>query len=65
MPLPGYKSVTVPEEAYVLAKQLTKLGLEESIGKVFANAVKEYAKKREKLIKELQEVKARWIQLQT
>jgi hypothetical protein len=62
MPLEGYKSVTVPEEAYTLAKQLARLGLEENIGKAFANAIKEYAKKREELIKELQAVKAKWVQ---
>lgn len=62
MPLRGYKSVTVPEEAYSLAKQLARLGLEENIGKAFANAIKEYAKKREGLIQELQAVKAKWMQ---
>ena len=60
MPLSGYKSVTVPEEAYNLARQLTKLGLEDTIGKAFANAIKEYAKKREELIEELVSVKAKW-----
>jgi len=64
MPLNGYKSVTVPEEAYTLAKQLTRLGLEENIGKAFANAIKEYAKKREELVKELQAVKIKWSQIQ-
>ena len=61
----GYKSVTVPEEAYKLAKQLAKLGLEDNIGKAFANAIKEYAKRRERLIKELQEVRKKWSQPQT
>lgn len=65
MPLSGYKSVTVPEEAYKLAKQLAKLGLEDNIGKAFANAIKEYAKRRERLIKELQEVRKKWSQPQT
>jgi len=60
--LSGYKSVTVPEEAYKLAKQLAKLGLEDNIGKAFANAIKEYAKRREGLIKELQEVRKKWSQ---
>jgi hypothetical protein len=60
MPLSGYKSVTVPEEAYSQAKQLTKLGLEDSIGKAFENAIKEYAEKREGLIKELCSVKEKW-----
>lgn len=62
MPLNGYKSVTVPEEAYNLARQLTKLGLEDTIGKAFANAIKEYAKKREDYIQELLAVKAKWSQ---
>ena len=62
MPLSGYKSVTVPEDAYNLAEQLTNLGLEENLGKVFANAIKEYAKKREEVIKELEAVKAKWKQ---
>jgi len=62
MPLNGYKSVTVPEEAYDLARQLARLGLEENIGKAFANAIKEYAKKREELIEELQAVKDKWSQ---
>jgi len=60
MPLNGYKSVTVSEEAYTLAKQLARLGLEENIGKAFANAIKEYAEKRKELIGELQAVKAKW-----
>jgi hypothetical protein len=62
MPLEGYKSVTVPEEAYNLAKQLARFGLEENIGKAFTNAIKEYAEKRAELIKELQRVKAKWSQ---
>jgi hypothetical protein len=41
---------------------LARLGLEENIGKAFTNAIKEYAKKREDLIKELQTVKAKWSQ---
>lgn len=60
MPLSGYKSVTVPEEAYNLARQLAKLGLEDTIGKAFANAMKEYGKKREEVIEELLSVKAKW-----
>ncbi len=60
MPLNGFKSVTVSEEAYDQAKQLTKLGLEESIGKAFANAIKEYLEGREEMIKELLSVKAKW-----
>jgi len=60
MPLNGFKSVTVPEEAYSRAKQLTSLGLEESIGKAFENAIKEYTEKREGLIKELCSVKEKW-----
>ena len=64
MPVPGYKSVTVPEEAYKLAEQLAKIGLEESISKAFSNAIKEYAKGREGLIKELQEIRKKWNQPQ-
>jgi len=60
MPLSGFKSVTVPEEAYGKAKQLTKLGLEESIGKAFENAIKEYVEKRQGLIKDLCSVKQKW-----
>jgi predicted CopG family antitoxin len=60
MPLSGYKSVTVPEEAYALAKELVRLGLEENMGKAFANAIKEYVKKREELIKGIQAVKQKW-----
>lgn len=60
MPLNGFKSVTVPEEAYTQAKQLTRLGLEDSIGKAFHNAIKEYVKKRETLIKELRSVRDKW-----
>jgi hypothetical protein len=60
MPLSGFKSVTVPEEAYCQAKQLAKLGLEDSIGKAFENAIKEYAEKRAGLIKELCSVKEKW-----
>jgi len=60
MPLNGYKSITVPEEAYTSAKQLVNLGLEENIGKAFTNAIREYAKKREELIRELQAVKVKW-----
>ncbi|MGQ9722553.1 MAG: hypothetical protein ACUVXA_14670 [Candidatus Jordarchaeum sp.] len=60
----GYNFVIVPEGAYCLAKKLAKLGLEENIGKAFAKVVKEYAKKREELIKELQSVKVEWNQLQ-
>ena len=65
MPLNGYKSVTVPEEAYNLARQLAKLGLEDTIGKAFANAIKEYVKKREECIQELTSIKAKWTQTET
>lgn len=60
MPLSGFKSVTVPEEAYAQAKQLTSLGLEESIGKAFHNAIKEYVEQRKTLIKELRSVRDKW-----
>lgn len=60
MPLEGFKSVTVPEEAYSQARQLTRLGLEESIGKAFSKAMKEYTSKRQQLIKELISVKKKW-----
>ena len=60
MPLNGFKSVTVPETAYYKAKQLTKLGLEESIGKAFDNAINEYAEKRQGLIEDLKSVKEKW-----
>lgn len=60
MPLIGFKSVTVSEEAYEQAKQLTTLGLEKSIGKAFANAIKEYREGREEMIEELLSVKAKW-----
>jgi prefoldin subunit 5 len=60
MPLNGFKSVTVPEEAYCEAKQLISLGLEKSIGKAFENAIKEYSEKRQGLIKELKTVKEKW-----
>lgn len=62
MPLNGYKSVTVPEEAYNLARQLAGLGLEDNIGKAFANAIKEYVEKRKQYIQELLSVKAKWSQ---
>lgn len=62
MPLNGFKSVTVSEEAYEQAKQLTKLGLEDSIGKAFANAILEYREGREEMIEELLSVKAKWSQ---
>jgi len=62
MPLNGFKSVTVSEEAYEQAKQLTKLGLEDSIGKAFANAIKEYREGRGEMIEELLSVKAKWSQ---
>jgi hypothetical protein len=65
MPLNGFKSVTVPEDAYCKAKQLTSLGLEESIGKAFDNAIKEYAEKRQALIKELCAVKEKWTKKNT
>lgn len=61
MPLNGYKSVTVPEAAYSQAKQLTNLGLEDSIGKAFENAIKEYTAKRQDLIKQLHSVKEKWV----
>jgi hypothetical protein len=61
MPLSGYKSVTVPEEAYCKAKELISLGLEESIGKTFENAIKEYAENRQGLVKELKAVKDKWV----
>jgi len=60
MPLSGYRSVTIPEEAYCKAKELINLGLEESIGKAFENAIKEYTEKRQGLIKELCAVKDKW-----
>jgi len=60
LPLKGFKSVTVPEEAYVLAKRLVEVGLEENIGEAFSNALKEYVKRREQAIKELEAVKAKW-----
>jgi hypothetical protein len=60
MPLSGFKSVTVPEEAYCKAKQLTNLGLEKSIGQAFENAIKEYMQKRQGLIKDLCQVKEKW-----
>jgi len=60
MPLEGFKSVTVPEEAYNQAKQLTRLGLEESIGKAFSKAIQEYTSKREQLIKELTAIRQKW-----
>ena len=62
MPLNGFKSVTVPEEAYEQARQLAKLGLEESIGRAFANAISEYMHKREDMVNELLSVKAKWSQ---
>ena len=63
MPLTGFKSVTVPEEAYCQAKQLTSLGLEKSIGKAFENAIKEYSEKRKELIEELHAVKEKWTKI--
>lgn len=60
MPPSGYKSVTVPAYAHKLAEQLVKLGLEDSIGKAFTNAIKEYVERRKGLIKEIREVKAKW-----
>lgn len=63
MPLSGFKSITVSEEAYEHAKQLKKLGLEESIGKAFANAMKEYMEGKEEMIEELLSVKAKWSQI--
>ena len=62
MPLNGYKSVTVSEEAYVQARELAKLGIEESIGKAFANAINEYMIKRRGMINELTSVKDKWSQ---
>jgi hypothetical protein len=56
MPLNGFKSVTVPEKAYSKAKQLTNLGLEESIGKALEKAIMEYAEKRQGLVEELHAV---------
>lgn len=58
----GYKSVTVPEEAYKMASQLTKLGLEETIGKAFAAAMEEYMVKRDPMIREYLAVKEKWSQ---
>lgn len=60
MPLQGFKSITVPEEAYGQARQLTRLGLEDNIGKAFANAIKEYVERRKKLIEELVSVREKW-----
>ncbi len=60
MPLDGFKSVTVPEEAYSKAKQLITLGLEESLGKAFYNAISEYVEKRKALIDELRSVRKKW-----
>jgi len=54
------KSVGIPEEIYALAEKLVRLGLEENMGKAFANAIKEYVKKREELIKGIQAVKQKW-----
>ena len=60
MPLNGFKSVTVPEEAYAQAKRLASLGLEESIAKAFENAIKEYTEKRQGLINDLCSVREKW-----
>jgi predicted CopG family antitoxin len=60
MPLNGFKSVTVPEDAYKQAKQLASLGLEENIGKAFANAIRDYVEKKQQLINELLSVKEKW-----
>jgi hypothetical protein len=60
MPLSGFKSVTVSKEAYDQVKELICLGLEENIGKAFYNAINEYVKKREPLIKELKSVREKW-----
>ena len=60
MPLEGFKSVTVVEEAYIQARQLTNLGIEENIGKAFSKAMKEYTAKRQQLIEELKAVKKKW-----
>ena len=60
MPLDGFKSVTVPEEAYVKAKQLIRLGLEESLGRAFHKAINEYVEKRKALIDELRSVREKW-----
>ena len=60
MPLQGFKSITVPEEAYSQARQLMRLGLEDNIGKAFTNAIKEYVEKRRKLIEELVSVREKW-----
>jgi predicted CopG family antitoxin len=60
MPFSGYKTVTIEEEAYNLVKNMVKLGLEESMSKALSNAIREYAEKREPLIKEIQAVRAKW-----
>jgi len=60
LPLSGFKSVTVPEVAYNKAKQLINLGLEDSLGKAFLNAINEYTKKRQRYIEELETVKTKW-----
>jgi len=63
MPRSGYKSVTIPEQAYALAKMLVNLGLEESIGKAVANAMKEYVSRREQLIREVKAVRQKFSHL--
>jgi len=60
VPVNGFKSVTISEEAYEQAKQLVKFGVEKSIGKAFANAIKEYMEDKEEMIEEMLSVKAKW-----
>ena len=53
----------MPIEAYEQARQLKELGLEKSIPKAFANAMKEYRARREKVIEELLSVRTKHSEL--
>ena len=60
MPTGAYKSATIPEEAWRMAKMLVELGLEPSIGKALTHALKEYIERRKDIIEKMNKVKEEW-----
>ncbi len=60
MPLNGFKSVSIPEEAYRIAESLVKNGLATSLSNAFDLSVAWYFKQKEPMVKEIEAVKKKY-----
>ena len=62
MPRKGWRVISVKEETYRKIRLLVDLGLEEKTHSAVENAVNEYVKNCEDLIREMSLLKERWIE---